>query len=618
MKNGFLKVSLISPKLEVGNPEFNIKEMLKALQGNRASVAVFPELGITGYSCGDLFFQKSIFDDSINALKQLLNTNPFDGVIIMGMPLIVEEMVLNTAVIVQKNKILGIVPKFYLPNTKEYYEKRWFKSGFDVVDHIKEISVAEQKVPFGNLIFNFKDIKFGIEICEDMWATITPGNLLSVNGANIIFNISASNETVGKEAIRRNAVLEHSRKNCGIYVYCSAGASESSSETVFSGHNIVGNNARLIKEANLFSLETEIMYVDLDIDRLSYERRSNSSFRDSILKYRLNYQDVPFGLKETDDYQFEERPEQLPYVPSNDIKASFDKIRSIQEFGLAKRMKHLGLKTLVVGISGGLDSSLALLIAVRAFDYLGLDRKGIRAYTMPGLHTSERTKSNAHRLMDVLGVYNEEIDIRNHVIEHLNLIGHDGKLQDTTYENAQARVRTMVLMNQANQYHGIVLGTGDLSEIALGWSTYNGDQMSMYNVNGGIPKTVVRFMIKAYADFIFDGETKTCLYDILDTPITPELAANQNTENIIGKYEINDFILYRFLSCGDDEERICFLLDHTFDLKKDEIDNYVKNFFSRFYSQQFKRTASPDSPKVFDSALSPRSDFRMPSDVKRS
>ena len=618
MNKGFLKISLISPKLQIGNPKFNIEEIINSLRDNRSSIAIFPELSITGYSCGDLFFQKSLFDDSLNAIKNLLENNPFDGVIIIGAPLIVEEMVLNTAIVIQGNKILGVIPKFYLPNTKEYYEKRWFKSGFDVVDEIQEINIFGNAVPFGNLLFNHKDIKFGIEICEDMWATITPGNLLSVNGANIIFNISASNETLGKDLIRRNAVLEHSRKNCGIYVYCSAGASESTSETVFSGHNIVGNNARLLRETNLFSLETEIMYVDLDIDRLSHERRSNSSFRDSILKYRLKYQTVDFKLKETENFSFEKKIDQLPYVPKENIEVSFNKISKIQEFGLAKRMKHTNLKTLVLGVSGGLDSSLALLVACRAFDHLGLDRAGIRAYTMPGLHTSERTNENAKKLMKLLGVYSEEIDIKEHVLEHLKLLKHDGKTQDITYENSQARARTMVLMNLANKYNGIVLGTGDLSEIALGWSTYNGDQMSMYNVNGGIPKTVVKFMIKAYADFIFDGEIKKCLYDILDTPITPELANNQETEDIIGKYEVNDFILYRFLNCGDDEERIRFLLDKAFELSKSDIDKYVSNFFRRFYSQQFKRTASPDSPKVFESALSPRSDFRMPSDIKRS
>nr|HPJ23897.1 nitrilase-related carbon-nitrogen hydrolase [Bacillota bacterium] len=426
MKNGFVKVSLISPKLEIGNPKFNIKEVIKALENNRSSVAVFPELGITGYSCGDLFFQKSLLEDAIKAIQYLLENNPFSGIVIIGSPLEVQEMVLNTAIVIQKDKILGVVPKFYLPNTKEYYEKRWFKSGFDVVEHITSIELLGKDVPFGHLIFNFQDIKFGIEICEDMWATITPGNLLSVNGANIIFNISASNETLGKESVRRNAVLEHSRKNCGIYVYCSAGASESSSETVFSGHNIVGNNARLIKEANLFSLETQIMYVDLDIHRLAYERRVNSSFRDSILKYRWSYQNVDFTLETSSDYVFEEKIDPLPYVPKKEIEDNFNKIRSIQEFGLAKRMEHVGLKTLVIGVSGGLDSSLALLIAKRAFDYLGLDPKGIRAYTMPGMHTSSRTNINAKKLMDALGVYSEEIDIKAHVLEHLKLLDHDG------------------------------------------------------------------------------------------------------------------------------------------------------------------------------------------------
>ena len=618
MYKGFIKTSLISPKLEIGHPKFNVSEMLKALENNPSSIAVFPELAVTGYSCGDLFFQTSLLDDNDLAVIYFLEHNPFEGVVIFGMPLRVEEMVLNTAVVVQKDEILGIVPKFYLPNAKEYYEKRWFNSGFDLVDKMDHVTYLGKSIPFGNIIFEHQNVKFGIEICEDMWATITPGNLLSVNGANMIFNISASNETVGKEMIRRNSVLEHSRKNCGIYVYCSAGASESSSETVFSGHNIVANNARLIKEVDVFSLDTEILYVDLDVERLSYERRSNSSFRDSILKYRYQYQNVGFQLKENQNYQFSQPIDPLPYVPKNDAYKRFKKIASIQEFGLAKRLSHIGVKKLVIGISGGLDSSVALLVAVNAFDHLGLDRKGILAYTMPALHTSKRTNDNAKKLMDLLGVSSEEIDLKEHINDHLKLLGHDGQTQDVTYENAQARARTMVLMNMANKHRGIVLGTGDLSEIALGWSTYNGDQMSMYNVNGGIPKTVVQFMIKAYADYDFNHDVKTCLYDILDTPITPELKSGQETENIIGKYEINDFILYRFLNCGDSKDRIQYLLNEAFDLKEDEIVQYVEHFFKRFYSQQFKRTASPDSPKVFDYALSPRSDYRIPSDVKRS
>jgi NAD+ synthase (glutamine-hydrolysing) len=617
VNNGFVKISMISPKLQVGNPLFNVKQMLLALDHNSSAIAVFPELGISAYTCNDLFFQKSLFDDVNQALSYFLEHNKYSGIIVCGLPIIVEEMVLNAAAVIQQGKILGVIPKFYLPNTKEYYEKRWFKSGFDVVDHIKEINFLDQAVPFGNLIFVYEDIHFGVEICEDMWATITPGNLLSVNGANLIINISASNETLGKDAIRRNAVLEHSRKNCGIYLYCSAGASESTSETVFSGHNIVACNGTLLTEAEKFSLETEILYADLDILKLAYERRNNSSFRDSLLKYRYKYQTVPFHLIATSDFHFTTPIYELPFVPRINQLKDFQKIASIQEYGLAKRMQHLGLKSLVIGVSGGLDSSLALLIACRVFDTLHLNRSGIYAITMPAMATSDRTKHNAIELMDKLHVHADEINIEKNVIDHLHLLKHDGITEDTTYENAQARARTMILMDLANKVNGIVLGTGDLSEIALGWSTYNGDQMSMYNVNGGVPKTLIRFMIKMYADHIFDNDIKTCLYDILDTPITPELKKEQSTEKLIGKYEINDFILYRFLVCGDDEARIQFLLRKVFILTDSSINEYTSNFFKRFYSQQFKRQASPDSPKVLEYALSPRSDFRMPSDVKR-
>ena len=618
MENGFLKVALISPKLEVGNPDFNVKEMLNALEKCSCHLAVFPELSVSSYSAGDLFFHKNLLDDCYQGLDYFLKNNLFCGITVIGMPIILDQLVLNCAVVIQKDKILGIVPKFYLPNTKEYYEKRWFNSGFDCIDNYQEINILNQRVPFGNIIFQDQDLSFGVEICEDMWATITPGNLLSVNGANIIINISSSNEVLGKEHIRRNAVLEHSRKNSGAYIYVSSGASESTSETVFSGHNIVANNARLIKERNFFSLETEILETDIDIERLKYERRINSSYRDSVLKYRLKYQTVNFELPKIKDFTFTEKWDKLPFVPKEDPKQAFARISSIQEFGLAKRMKHTNIKSLVLGISGGLDSSLALLVAVGAFEYLGIDKKNIHAYTLPGLHTSKRTNENAKKLMELLGVTAEEIILKEHIKDHLKLIDHDLNKEDTTYENAQARARTMVLMNLANKLNGLVLGTGDLSEIALGWSTYNGDQMSMYNVNGGVPKTVVKFMLKAYADLKYDGELRKVLYDILDTPITPELKASQETEEIIGKYEINDFILYRYMIAGDTSERIQYLLKVVFDLDNYKAKEYTDNFFTRFFSQAFKRTASPDSPKVFDFALSPRSDFKIVSDIKRT
>lgn len=618
MENGFLKVALVSPKLEVGNPKFNVSEMLKALNDIQSHLVVFPELSITSYSCGDLFFHANLLEDSIKALDYFVKNNHYKGIVILGMPIILDQLVLNSAIIIQEHKILGVVPKFYLPNTKEYYEKRWFNSGFDVIDNYQEITLLNQKVPFGNLIFDNNEVSFGVEICEDMWATISPGNLLSVNGANIIINISASNEVVGKEHIRRNCVLEHSRKNSGAYIYVSAGASESTSETVFSGHNIVANNARLIKEANLFSLKTEIMVTDIDVNRLKYERRINSSYRDSVLKYRLKYQTVKFDLPVIENFKFTEKWDKTPFVPKDKIQEGFKRISSIQEFGLAKRLSHTGIKNIVIGVSGGLDSSLAILVAAGALDQLGLPHKHIYAYTLPGLHTSSRTNVNAKKLMRLLGVTYEEIDLKQHIKDHLDLIKHDQNLQDITYENAQARSRTMVLMNLANKHNALVLGTGDLSEIALGWSTYNGDQMSMYNVNGGVPKTVVQFMIKAYADFRFSGELRELLYDILDTPITPELADAQATEQIIGKYEINDFILYRYMVAGDTAERIKYLLNIAFELDEKECNDYVDNFFTRFFQQAFKRTASPDAPKVFDFALSPRSDFKIVSDIKRS
>lgn len=618
MENGFLKVALISPKVEVANPEHNVKEMLLALAKTNSHMAIFPELSVSSYTAGDLFFHKNLLDDCYEALDYFLKNNAFLGVVALGMPIVLDQLVLNCAIIIQKNKILGVIPKFYLPNTKEYYEKRWFNSGFDCIDIYQDINLLGQKVPFGNIIFTNDELSFGVEICEDMWATITPGNLLSVNGANVIINLSASNEVLGKENIRRNAVLEHSRKNSGAYIYVSSGASESTSETVFSGHNIVANNARLIREAKVFSLETEILETDIDIDRLKYERRINSSYRDSVLKYRLKYQTVRFSLPKIQNFKFSDPWDKLPFVPKNNVIDAYKRIASIQEFGLAKRLKHTNVENLVIGVSGGLDSSLALLAAVGAFEYLGLDKKNIHAYTLPGLHTSSRTNVNAKKLMDLLGVSAEEIDLAQHVKDHLELIKHDINNEDTTYENAQARARTMVLMNLANQLNGLVLGTGDMSEIALGWSTYNGDQMSMYNVNGGVPKTVVKFMIKAYADNKYDGKLRQVLYDILDTPITPELKSSQITENIIGKYEINDFILHRYIIAGDTSERIKYLLEIAFELDKTTAEEYVDNFFKRFFSQQFKRTASPDSPKVFEFALSPRSDFRIVSDVKRS
>ena len=616
-KNGFLKVCLVSPRLSVGNPRENVDEMIRCLENNDSAVCLFPELGITSYSCNDLFMQRTLLQDALFALDHLLKHNPYSGVVICGMPLEIQAIVVNVAVAIQGDKILGVVPKFFLPNTKEYYEKRWFNSGFDLVGKTKKVKIFGKLIPFGNLLFQSGDVKFGIEICEDMWATISPGNLLSVNGAALIFNLSASNETLGKESIRRNAVLEHSRKNTGAYIYVSCGPSESTSEAVFFGHKIVASNGELITESQNTGLDTDILYADLDLERLAYERRNNSSYRESILQYPLDHQVVAFSLPDSSDFRFDRPLDTLPFVPKQNPDTIFDKITRIQELALVKRLNHLGMQRVLIGISGGLDSALTLLVACRAFDRLGFDRKGIIAVTMPGMATSERTRENARKLMEFLNVTAMEIDLKDHVTEHLKMIGHDGSTEDLTYENAQARERTMILMNLANKMNGIVLGTGDLSEIALGWSTYNGDQMSMYNVNAGIPKTLVRFLVRQFASRLGDPLISECLNDILSTPISPELRTEQETEQTIGKYEINDFILHRFLICGDTEERILFLLKKAFALEETVLAGYAHNFFKRFFSQQFKRQANPDGPKILDFSLSPRGDFRMPSDVKR-
>lgn len=616
--NGFLKVASVTPKLEVGNPTFNVSEMLTLLEQMESSITVFPELGVTAYTCNDLFYQSSLLNSTKEQIAVLLQKNPYKGILVIGAPLEIEGVLYNCAFVIKGNKILGIVPKFYLPNTGEFYEKRWFQSGFDIVNNVSIVEYLDQTVPFGNIVFesNDKEVTFGVEICEDMWAPVSPGNILALNGAKIILNLSASNEVLGKREIRRRAILEHSRRNAGAYVYSSAGVNESTSETVFSGHNVIAQNSELIVETENFNQDSEIIYGDIDLKKINFSRRTNASYRDTLNRFDFNVQRVSFTIEESSDYTFSKKFDRTPFVPKENILYDFEKIAALQENALIKRIKHVRANSLVIGISGGLDSTLALLIAVRCYDNLGWDRKGIIGVTMPGLHTSKRTKKNALDMMDSLGITILDIDINNHVKEHFKLIGHDGVTQDITYENTQARARTMILMNLANKNRGLVLGTGDLSELVLGWCTYNGDQMSMYGINAGIPKTLVSFMIYNYAIFKFDDSVRETLISIIETPITPELASNQKTEDTIGKYEINDFIISRVLRYGDDKERIVFLLGKVFELPKEVCNNYADNFFRRFYSQQFKRQALPDSPKILDISVSPRGDLRLPSDIK--
>jgi NAD+ synthase (glutamine-hydrolysing) len=616
-KNGFIKVAAITPKLKVGNPMYNVSEMVKLLQKNKASIVVFPELSVTAYTCNDLFFQDSLLRQSEEAIQFLLKNNPFEGMVVIGAPFEYEGALYNVAIVIQNDKILGIVPKLYLPNTGEFYEKRWFQSGLHIIDDVDEVVYLNQKVPFGLLVFEdeIHNVTFGIEVCEDMWAPFSPGNILSLNGARMILNLSASNEVLGKREVRRRAILDHSRRNAGGYVYCSAGVNESSSETVFSGHNVIAQNGEILIETEHFKQDSEIIYGDIDLVKIDFSRRTNASYRDSLHLYPHKVKKIPISIRKTTTYQFSKEFDKTPFVPKREELAAFEKVAALQENALIKRLKHIRTKHVVIGISGGLDSTLALLIAIRAFDAMKLDRKGIIAVTMPGLHTSNKTKNNALNLMNALKVTSKNIDINNHVKEHFSLIGHDGTTEDITYENTQARARTMILMNLANKYQGIVLGTGDLSELALGWCTYNGDQMSMYAINAGVPKTLVQFMIKMYALHKFDGDVSKTLLDIVDTPITPELRSNQKTEDSIGKYEINDFLIHRLLRHGDDSKRAAWLLPIVFDLSEEETSNYVTMFYKRFYSQQFKRQASPDGPKILDISVSPRGDLRLSSDI---
>ncbi len=616
LKNGFIKVSCVTPTLEVGNPSFNVKEIAKLANESKASITVFPELALTGYSCGDLFYQRLLIDDTYLAIAYFLKHNKNKGLVIIGAPLIFEGSLVNTALVIKDNDILGVVPKRTLPNTNEFSEKRWFKSALNFSHD--SILINGKSYPFGNIIFsdNRHNIHFGIELCEDMWSTITPGNILAINGANMIINLSASNAILGKSEIRRNAVLDNSRRNCGAYIYVSSGASESSSETVYSGHNIIALNGELVKESKEITLDSKIMTADIDLDMINYTRRKQTNLHDS-LAIDANINEVGFELEESLEYEFENRFNILPFVPNANEMDAFLEISAIQEYALCKRLKHTGMKHLVIGVSGGLDSTLALLVAVEAFKHLNLDLKGIIAVTMPGLGTSERTKGNAMAMMEKLGLTVLVKPIENSVIEHFKLIDHDINLKDVTYENAQARIRTLILMDLANKYNGLVLGTGDMSELALGWCTYNGDQMSMYGINAGIPKTLVRFMIKYYGMTKFKDINET-LADIIDTPISPELlGSDQKTEDSIGKYEINDFILYRYLACGDSKERLAYLLKLAFNLGEEEVKKYLNNFFFRFFTQQFKRQALPDGVKVLNISLSSRSDLRLPSDIKR-
>lgn len=616
--NGFLKVAAASPKARLGDTMYNVKEMIKALEAaekKNTAIIAFPELCISGYSIGDLFFQDYLYNDVANAITYLLKNNPFSGIVIFGSYVIINDTLYNCSFVIQKDKILGIVPKTFLPHTSEFYEARWFLGSGKIVKEVHYIEYLGQTVPFGKLLFEdeTKQIVFGAEVCADVWAPNSPNEHLYSNGALIVFNSSASPAHVGKREKRKTLTKSSSMKFNAAYVYVSNNASESTSECVFSGHKIIAENGHILAEDEEITMDTKIIYADIDIQKLHFLRRNNSYFKIVQDNNRdLNLKHINVEIPKAKSFEFEREFDKLPLVPKTE--GDFVDVINIQAFSVLKRLDYVNSKTSVLGLSGGLDSTLALLSLVYAYDVNKWDRKNIHAISMPSENTSENTFNNGKELAEILGVTYLEISIQKDVNNQLEILNHDDK--DTTYENVQARFRTYTLMNYANKHKGIVIGTSDMSEVALGWATFNGDHMAMYGINAGLSKTAIKATINYYKTKY--PECKEVLDRILDTPISPELAGeNQKTESIIGKYEINDFILYHFLANGADEKRIIFLLKHVFKLTEEEAKQYFTNFNKRFYSQQYKRLTAPESAKILEFSLSPRTSLHLNSDLYR-
>ena len=615
---GFIKVAAASPILHTGDCMFNIGQIidnLKEVEAKKADIVVFPEMCVCGYSVADLVFQDYLYDDTIKAIDYLLNNNPFDGVVIIGSFFKIRDSILNCACVIQKDKILGIVPKSYLPHTNEFYETRWFVSGLEF-KNVKEIDVNGKSIPFGKLLFTNDDklVQFGVEICEDMWAPMPPHEELYANGAIIVFNASASPEVIGK-ADKRKIMVESASYRCnGGYVYTSNNPIESSSEVLFSSHKLIYENGNLVNESHNIDFNKEnIIYGDFDILKLHHARKTNAWVK-NIMDQKLDYdyQVIPYSLRKTKDFTFEKELDKLPFLPKEE--ADYKSIIDVQATSVMKRLDYIGIKKTVIGVSGGLDSTLALLSLCHMCDMYGLDRKNIIAMTLPSGNNSDLTYNNALKLMKGLNLDVKEINIKDATYDQLKTIGHDTKTKDVTYENVQARYRTFTLMNTANLVGGIVIGTSDMSEVALGWSTFNGDQMAMYGINSGLPKTVVRETVRYYKKvYPFLAEV---LDSIIDTPISPELnGSKQLTEDIIGKYEINDFILYHFLVNGDSDERIVYFLKKFFKMKENVAIDYVNNFYRRFYHQQYKRLTMPEGVKILNLSLSPRTETRLSGDI---
>ncbi|MBU3175394.1 NAD(+) synthase [Clostridium estertheticum] len=630
METSFIKVSAACPIVSVADIDFNltnIQKCIKQAYAEGSKFIVFPELCITAYTCADLFMQHQLIKKSEAAIKSLCEFSENKDILIaVGSPLYFNDCLYNCAYIIFNGKLLGIVPKSYIPNYTEFYEKRWFAEGLGIINKTVNLSFASD-IPFGtNLLFTCDNIKFGFEICEDLWVTIPPSSYLSLQGANIIANLSASNELVSKADYRKSLVSSQSARCMCSYLYASSGVFESSTDLVFSGHLLIGENGLLLKENNRFQRENEVISSIIDINKLNSERMKNTSFRNTNPICPFEVKEISFQFKDMDFGIFDRDIDKYPFVPSNQLKREVRcaEIFNIQSSALAKRFSFTGLNKAIVGISGGLDSTLALLVIVKTFDKLKIPLKNIITITMPGFGTTDRTYLNAVNLCKNLGTDLREINIVDACLLHFKDIGHPAEKHDVTYENVQARERTQILMDLANKEGGLLIGTGDLSELALGWCTYNGDHMSMYSVNCSIPKTLVRYLVKYVADKESSKEVTDILLDILDTPVSPELLPKdksgkivQKTEDIVGPYVLHDFFLYYFMKQGATPEKILFLAKQAFkdDFEEVVIIKWLDKFIKRFFTQQFKRSALPDGPKVGTISVSPRGDLRMPSDA---
>lgn len=628
-KYGFIRVASIVPVLKLGNIGANTKTIISHIvecAEDNVSIAVFPELAITGYTMGDLFHNTKILDDSIDALLQIVSaTKDYDIISIVGLPVMYENALYNCASVIYKGEILGIVPKSSVPNFGEFYELRWFRSGENVING--KLVLDKYEIPFGSkMVFeniNDKKFSFGVEICEDLWTPVPPSSIMAVNGANLLFNLSASNSLVGKKSYRENLISNQSARCIAGYIYSSSGIFESTKDTVFGGYSYIYENGSLLAEGKTFSTDSTRITADIDLEKLAIERSKWNTMSTNVT---FKCQKIQFDYP-TKDFDIKRTYSKHPFVPhnTNELKERCEEILSIQASALAVRLHSIPGINAVIGLSGGLDSTLALLVTIRAFKLLKRDLSGLFAFTLPGFGTSERTLKNVYRLQEFFSFSLDEISMTDISNLMMNKTGLDTDDRSTVYENIQARSRTFMLMTKANQLNGIVIGTGDLSEIALGWSTYNADHISMYNVNSGVPKTLIKFLIEYYGNESNNNDLKTVLEDILEMPISPELLPpdkneiSQKTEEIIGPYELHDFFLYYFVRFGFSYEKLLFISNRTFSDKYSnaEIEKWLKTFLRRFVTSQWKRDCFTAGPRVGSVDLSPRSYWRMPTELER-